>query len=73
MLLEDGQNIIKMLVKRVFLIVVTHPLNGERTSAAHYPNQTLVVLHPFERVPGQAAMNGHKINTVNGLLLYGGK
>ena len=62
-----------MLVKRVFLVVMAHPFNGKGAAAADHAQQAIMAFHPAQGVPGQAAVDGHEINAVLGLLLDGGQ
>ncbi len=69
MLLEDGEQVVKLLVHGIFLAVVAHPLDGEGAAATDHAHEALVIADPLQGASGDAAMDGHEIDPILGLLL----
>ena len=58
------QQFVEMLEEGVFLVVVAHPLDGERAPTRDHVHDPSFVLHPFHRAAGDSAMDGDEIDPV---------
>ncbi len=48
-LFRDLQQLVKVFEERVFLVVVSHPLDGKGSAARDHVHQSPLVLHPLNR------------------------
>ena len=63
----NGQQLVEVFEKRIFLVVVQHPGGQQRTAAGNDAGDARLFSQLFDGFQGQAGMDGHEVDPVLGL------